>query len=59
MNTPEWVYRGKSIEKLIMELKTIENQQLEVRISVDDGENHKPISLVTKDGDFCILVFSK
>mgnify|MGYP000091352877 CR=1 FL=1 len=43
---PEWVTRGKTIKQLISELKTFENQDLEVKISVDGGESFKCISLV-------------
>ncbi len=53
---PEWVTRGKTIRELIMELQTFENQDLEVRISLDSGETHKPISLVIKHGGYCQLV---
>lgn len=56
---PKWVTRGKSIRKLILELQTFENQDLEVRISLDDGETHKPISLVGKYGGYCVLVNSE
>ena len=43
---PEWVIRGKSIRQLITELQSFENQDLEIRISVDGGETDKCISLV-------------
>jgi hypothetical protein len=56
---PDWVTRGKTIRQLIEELLSFENQELEVRISLDDGATHKPISLVTKSGDFCVLVNSE
>ena len=55
-NHPEWVTRGKSIRQLIKELQSFENQDLEVRISVDDGDSHQPISLVGKEGGYCLLV---
>lgn len=56
-NQPNWVTRGKTISQLIQELQSFENQDLEVRISFDvDGATHKPISLVGKYGDYCILV---
>jgi len=54
-NEPEWISRGKTIKQLIKELETFENQDLEVRISLNDGETHKSISLVEKDGDFAVL----
>jgi hypothetical protein len=57
---PAWVTRGKSIRQLIQELQTFENQDLEVYMSTDDGENFKCISIVTRqnrgDGYFCGLV---
>jgi len=60
-DSEDWVTCGKSIKKLIEELQTIENQNLEVRISVDGGENHKPISIVGKEGDdgnvVCVLKY--
>jgi hypothetical protein len=33
---------------LIKELKSFENQQLEVRISIDGGETSYPVSLLAK-----------
>lgn len=57
MNSPNWISCGKTIKDLIEELKTFENQELEVKISIDDGDTFKPISIVTKEieGDtvFC------
>ena len=54
--TPEWVSKGKTIKELIEELKTFENQNLEVRISLDDGKTNHPISLVGKYGKFAVLL---
>jgi len=34
---PNWIARGKTIFQLIKELKTFENQNLMVEISVDGG----------------------
>lgn len=45
---PEWVIRGKTIRQLVAELQRFENQDLEVKISTDDGETFKCISLVAK-----------
>lgn len=53
---PEWVIRGKTIRQLIEELKTFENQGAEVRISVDEGDTTKPISLVAKQDGYCVLM---
>jgi len=59
-NIPAWVVNGKTIRQLIEELKTFENQDLEVRISVDDGQTYRCISLVKRvnklGGHFCGLV---
>lgn len=59
MEQPEWVTRGKSIRQLIKELQSFENQDLVVEISIDDGETSKPISLVKKSGELCLLVNSE
>lgn len=49
--------RGKPIRQLIEELKTFEDQSLEVRISLDGGRTHQPISLVGKKDGACLLLF--
>lgn len=54
---PAWVTRGKTIRELVEELSTFENQDLEVRISVDDGETRKSISLIKKSHGHCLLVY--
>ena len=57
MINPEWTSRGKSVAQLIKELSTFENQELEVRISLDDGGTSYPISLVGKyEGKYAVLV---
>ena len=56
---PEWTYRGKTIANLIKELQSFEDQSLEVRISVDDGNTSVPISLVGKFGDVALLLNSE
>ena len=54
---PEWVTRGKTIRQLIEELKTFEDQDREVRISLDYGETHRAISLVASEGEnYCVLL---
>ncbi|MGQ8920204.1 hypothetical protein ACUUYP_22655 [Pseudomonas lundensis] len=58
-NNPEWVLKGKKISQLIEELQSFENQDLLVEISLDGGNTHKPISLVKKSGDVCLLVNSE
>ena len=57
---PEYVTQGKTIRHLIKELQTFEDQDLEVRLSLDDGDTHRCISLVSKgfddDGnEYCVL----
>jgi hypothetical protein len=53
---PEWVTRGKTIRQLIQELSTFENQDLEVRMSLDYGDTHHAISIVERHGPLCLLV---
>jgi hypothetical protein len=53
--TPEWIGRGKTVAQLIQELRSFEDQSLEVRISFDGGESSQPISLVTKKGEYAVL----
>ncbi len=48
---PEWVTRGKTIKQLITELQSFENQELEVKISVNGGKSFKCISLVGKHNE--------
>ena len=56
MLNPEWTSRGKSVAQLIEELRTFEDQGMEVRISIDGGATSVPISLVGKaDGKFALL----
>jgi hypothetical protein len=47
----DWTNRGKTVAQLIQELKSFENQQLEVRISIDGGLTSLPISILTKRED--------
>jgi hypothetical protein len=55
---PAWVTRGKTIRQLIEELKSFENQDLEVRLSLDYGDTHHTISIVQGcgEGKYCLLV---
>jgi hypothetical protein len=53
---PEWTTRGKTIRGLIQELLSFEDQDLQVYISLDDGNTRKPISLVEKSEGACLLV---
>ena len=51
MINPEWTTRGKTIAQLIQELLTFEDQNMEVRISLDHGSTSFPISLVGKSNN--------
>lgn len=53
--TPAWVFMGKTIRHLIEELQSFENQELEVRISIDAGDSHQAISMVKKQNNYCVL----
>lgn len=53
---PHWITRGKTVRQLIQELQSFENQDLEVRISIDGGETNKCISLVGKSNGKAVLV---
>ena len=53
---PDWITKGKSIRQLIEELKTFEDQDMEVQLSFDEGETHKPISILVKRDGFCLLL---
>lgn len=53
--TPEWIGRGKTVAQLIQELRSFEDQSLEVRISIDGGESSQPISLVAKRVGYAVL----
>jgi len=52
---PAWASRGKTIKQLISELQSFEDQSLEVRISLDDGQTSLPISLVVKRAGAAVL----
>lgn len=56
---PDWVTCGKTIRKLIAELQAFENQDLKVKISLDDGVTHKPISMAIRANGYCLLVNSE
>jgi hypothetical protein len=57
MTNPDWTSRGKTVAQLIAELRTFENQDLEVRISLDEGRTSYPISLVGKlNGKYVALM---
>jgi len=41
-----WITKGKTIRQLISELQTFSDLDMEVRISIDQGDTTWPISLV-------------
>ena len=53
---PDWVTRGKTIRQLIKELKTFDDLDAEVRISVDYGDTSHTISIVEHREEKCVLV---
>ncbi|MBV4504787.1 hypothetical protein HU751_007985 [Pseudomonas sp. BW13M1] len=53
----DWESRGKTIEQLIREQQSFENQQLLVELSLDSGETSKPISVVVKGRGTCVLMY--
>jgi len=57
MINPDWTSKGKTVAHLIEELRSFENQEMEVRISLDGGETSFPISLVGKlSGKYAVLL---
>jgi hypothetical protein len=54
---PEWVMRGKNIAQLIKELGTFEDQNLQVRLTFDGGQTHKPISILTRRDGFAMIEY--
>lgn len=52
----DWRSHGKSIEGLIAELRSFEDQSLEVRLSLDEGCTSYVISMVGKFDNRCLLV---
>jgi hypothetical protein len=54
---PEWINKGKSITQLIKELGSFEDQTLEVRLTFDGGETHKPISILTRRDGYAMIEY--
>jgi hypothetical protein len=52
---PQWVTRGKTITQLIQELGSFEDQTLEVRLTFDCGQTHKPISILTRRDGYAMI----
>jgi hypothetical protein len=62
MNDPwprqgDWQTCGKSIKELIRDLRSFEDQDQEVTISIDGGETSCPVSMAIRRDGKCILVF--
>jgi hypothetical protein len=56
MKNPDWTSKGKTVADLIRELLSFEDQEMEVRISLDGGDTSLPISLVGKsNGRYAVL----
>lgn len=55
-NEINWEVRGKNILELIKELETFCDKTMIVELSFDGGITSKPISLVGKQNDKCVLV---
>lgn len=54
----DYTSRGKTVAGLIKKLKTFENQQLEVRISIDGGKTSLPISIIRKSENQYALIIN-
>ncbi len=52
----DWTKRGKSINELIQELESFDNQDMEVKISTDGGDTFESINLVGKQDSICCLI---
>jgi hypothetical protein len=58
-NNPEWVIKGKTIKELIEEIERFPDLNMEVRISLNDGNTHKPVSIIGKIDNYCVLMNSE
>jgi len=47
---------GKTIKQLISELESFEDLSLIVELSIDGGVSSKPISLIGRKNDKCIIM---
>jgi hypothetical protein len=56
---PKWMRQDKTIRQLIQELQTFEDQNLIVKLSIDDfGELHN-VNLVGKENGYCVIASCK
>lgn len=51
-----WMMAGKTIKQLISELESFEDLSLIVELSFDGGVSSKPISLIGRKNDKCIIM---
>jgi hypothetical protein len=57
---PDRATCGKTIRQLIAGLQSFEDQDMEVRLSLDYGETHHAISILEKhENKYCVLVNSE
>jgi|GEM_PF-3756075 len=49
---------AKTVPQLIVELQSLDNPKLEVRLSVDGGQTSRPITFVENNMGRCLLRFS-
>jgi hypothetical protein len=56
-DTPAWIVRGKTITDLITDLKSFEDQSLEVRLAFNGGEDHYPISILTRRDGYAMIEY--
>ncbi|WP_213939302.1 hypothetical protein [Pseudomonas sp. dw_612] len=55
-NMLDWKCRGKTVEELIEELNSFEDQSIKVELSFDGGTTSVPISIVGKKDGKCLLI---
>ncbi|RMH91907.1 hypothetical protein EA797_03990 [Stutzerimonas zhaodongensis] len=57
MKNPDWTSKGKTVADLAKELLSFEDQEMEVRISLDGGDTSLPVSLVGKSNrKYAVLI---
>ena len=54
---PTWITKGKSITQIIQELRTFEDQTLEVRLTFDGGQTNKPVSILTRRNSYAMIEY--
>jgi len=55
-SSPEWITRKRTIKQLLEELSSFEDQDLEVRVSLDGGDSHQCISLIGRIDGKAVLM---